>query len=41
MELNLYCLPDEVFHALSFLGHYPGVLKLDTVTQVCAVHNHN
>jgi hypothetical protein len=40
MGLSLYCLFDDVFHASSFCGWDPGVLKLDTVTQVFAVLGH-
>jgi len=40
MELNLYCLPDDVFHVSSFHGQDPGILKLDTVAQVYAVLSH-
>jgi hypothetical protein len=37
MKLDIYCLPDDAFHAYGFRGQDPGVLKLDTVTQVYAV----
>jgi len=37
MELGLHCLPDDVFHDSGLHGQDPGVLKLDTVTQVYAV----
>jgi len=41
MDLNLYCLSDDAFHESSFCGHNPGVLKLDTVTQVSTVFSHS
>jgi hypothetical protein len=40
MELNLYCLLDNVFHASGFHSQDPGVLKLDTVMQAYAVLGH-
>jgi len=41
MELNNYCLPDNVFHASGFHGQDHGVLKVDTVIQVFALLGHN
>jgi len=40
MELDLYCFPDDAFHASKSHGQDPGVLKLDTVNQVNAVLGH-
>jgi len=37
MKLDLCCFPDDAFHVSGSHGHDPGVLKLDTVTQVSAV----
>jgi len=37
MGLDLYCLPDNAFHASSFRGQEPGVPKLYTVTQISAM----
>jgi len=36
MDFDLCCLPDDAFHASGFHGQDPGVLKLDTMTQVYA-----
>jgi hypothetical protein len=36
-----YCLLDDAFHASGFFVQDPGVLKLDTVTQVIAVLSHS
>jgi hypothetical protein len=40
MEHDLCCLHDDVIHVSVSHGQDPGVLKLDTVTQVCAVFSH-
>jgi len=40
MELDPYWLPDDAFHASGFRGQDPGVLKLDTVTQVNTLLGH-
>jgi hypothetical protein len=31
MELKLYCLPDDTFHASSFHGHEYCILKLSSI----------
>jgi len=41
MELDFCCLPEVVFHASVSCGQDPGVLKLDTVTQIYAVLGHS
>jgi len=41
MELNLYHLPDDVFHTPRFLGQDTGVMNLYVVTKFYAIFGHS
>jgi hypothetical protein len=40
MELDLYCLPDNAFHAFGSCGQDPGVLNLDSDPNLCCAWPH-
>jgi hypothetical protein len=40
MVLSLYRFPDNAFHISGFLGQDTGVLKLDVMIHVYAMHGH-
>jgi len=40
VELHLYHLSNKMLHTSGFLCQYTGIMKLDVMTNICAVLNH-